>query len=47
MENDGLEDPDDVGAENLNVSIEHPAIKITEDSVIIKSGDLEIKQKRN
>lgn len=47
MENDGLANPDDLDSDDLNVSIDHPEIKVTDDSVIIKSGDLEIKQSRN
>jgi phage shock protein PspC (stress-responsive transcriptional regulator) len=47
MEDDGLDNPEEIEDSDISVSIDHPDIKLTDDSIIIKKGDLEIKQRRD
>jgi phage shock protein PspC (stress-responsive transcriptional regulator) len=47
MDEDGLENPDDLEKHSTNISIEHPDIQVTDDSVIIRTEDMEIKRRRD
>lgn len=47
MTEDGFENDDDRSETNIDVTLDSPNIKVTDDSVFFKSGDIEIKTKRD